>query len=410
MSWTLRIQRFMEHPSYTKYKVLAYRESVADKLPSEFQLDRKSIVSDFQRLLSDISGESYSFRPRSLQKFSDLAEDPLQSIRSIGTKIYSALDVNLKNAINDAENIHIMTDDLEMPWEIMGNGEEPICLKYSFGISPLIRRKELPIKLEKTRKLKVLFIVDTKDNLPQSRLETRSITSMLGDNKIKVKIAYDILEGKKATYSSVRNYIIKQNLDIVHVAAHAEFDGTNPSDSGIVVNDGCLRTKDIYDDVVTGPPWLVFMNACESAKTTDSSSLDKYGELSGLASAFLAAGALSYIGTSCRINDRAASKIAVSFYKKLLTGSSVGQSMQNARKEFYNDHRDDEDLSWLAFRLFGDPNLKRDLIAEAIKDLEERVKEYVDGKKKTRQSFTIIDLARDLNISVSEARRVLSCL
>ena len=74
----------------------------------------------------------------------------------------------------------------------------------------------------------MLFIVDTKDNLPQTRLETRSITSMLGDNKIKVKVAYDILEGKKVTYNSVRNYIIKQNLDIVHVAGHAEFDAQIP--------------------------------------------------------------------------------------------------------------------------------------------------------------------------------------
>ena len=107
---------------------------------------------------------------------------------------------------------------------------------------------------------------------------------------------------------------------------------------------------------------------------------------------------------------RRASQIAISFYKKLLKGSTVGQSMQNARKEFFNDHREDEDLSWLAFRLYGDPNLKRDLIAEAIMDTEEKVKEYVDGKKKTRQSFTIINLASDLNISVSEARRILSRL
>ena len=111
MSWTLRIQRSLAYSSYTKYKVTAYREGVAGKLSLELQLDRKSIVSDFQELLSDISGESRKLsRPRSLQKFSELAEDPLQSIFSIGTKIYSALDVDLKNTINDAENIHIMTD------------------------------------------------------------------------------------------------------------------------------------------------------------------------------------------------------------------------------------------------------------------------------------------------------------
>ena len=132
------------------------------------------------------------------------------------------------------------------------------------------------MKLKKTHKLKVLFIVDTKDNLPQTRSEVRSITSMLGNNNIKVD--YDILEGKKATYNRVRNYILMQNLDIVHVAAHTEFDESNFHDSGVVLNDGLLRAKDIYNDVETVPPWLVFMNSCESARVIDSRYLEKYRE------------------------------------------------------------------------------------------------------------------------------------
>src|SRR5205809_1078328 len=150
-----------------------------------------------------------------------------------------------------------------------------------------------------------------------------------------------------------------------------EFNESNPRDSGIVVYDGLLPTMDIYNDVVVGPPWLVFMNACESARIIDSRYVEKYRELSGLAIAFLAAGASSYIGTICRINDKAASQIAISFYKKLLTGSSVGQSMQNARKEFFEQH-EDENLSWLAFRLYGDPNWKRDFVAEAKMDTKEK--------------------------------------
>lgn len=329
MSWTIRIQRSSEYSSYTKYKVTAYREQqdVPSKLSSEFELDRKAIVGDFQRLLPDISGESLRFR--SLQKFADLT--PLQSIFSIGTRIYSALGVGLKNTIRGAESIHIMTDDLEVPWEIMGEDEELICLKCSCGISPFIKRDKLPPKSEKTRKLKVLFIVDTKDNLQQTRSEVQSITSMMGSNNIKVD--YDILEGKKATYNRVRNYILMQNLDIVHVAAHTQFD-SNLGNSGVVLNDDLLRPEDVYNDIVTGPPWLVFMNSCESARTMDSRYLEKYGELSGLAIAFLAAGALSYIGTICRINDKAASQIAIGFYEKLLRGSSVGQSMQMQGKNF----------------------------------------------------------------------------
>jgi hypothetical protein len=386
------------------YKIQDHRLSWADQLSSEFQLERNTIVSDFRKLLPDISGESHRFR--SLQKFVDLVEKPLLSIRSIGAKIYSVLDSDLKNKLKEAKDIHIITNDLEIPWEIINDGEELFCLRYSCGISPLIRRDKLPMKLKRRHKLKVLFVVDTKDNLAQTRSEVRSITSMLGSNNIEV--GYDILEGKKATYNSVRNYILQQNLDIVHVAAHTEFDESNPHDSGVVLNDGLLRAKDIYNDVVTGPPWLVFMNSCESARTMDSRYVEEFDQLSGLATAFLVAGASSYIGTICRISDKAASQIAVKFYDKLLKGATVGESMQNARKEFFNDHLEDEDLSWLSFRVYGNPNAKRDLLAEALIDMEEKVNEYIAEKKKRRRSFTIMDLARDLNMSVSEVRQIYS--
>jgi hypothetical protein len=383
MSCTIHVQGPSEY-LYTKYKVSAYREGEAEsssveKVEAEFELDRKTIVGDFQRLLPYISGEIPRFR--SLSKFADL-EDPLQSIFSIGARIYSALPEDL-NVIEDAKSIHIKTDDLEMPWEVMGEGEEPICLKYSCGVSPLnLKRDRPPAALGKARNLKVLFIVDTKCNLPQTREEIRSITSVKCAKDIRVR--YRIIEGKDAKYISIRDYIKDNKLDIIHVAAHAEFNESNPGGSGIVVNNGLLTAEDVYDDVIEYPPWLVFMNACESAKSIGSRYLEKYKELSGLADAFLEAGASSYIGTICKINDSAALHIATRFYDELLcNGSSVGQSMQNARKEFYDNHGN-EDLSWLAFRLYGDPNLKRDFVDDAKKDMEEKVKEYFNEKKETR--------------------------
>jgi hypothetical protein len=185
MSWTVTLQRSSECSSHTKYEVFATREGEAAELSSDFELDREAIVGDFQRLLPDISGEVPRFR--SLQKFADLAEDPLQSIYSIGSRIHSALGVDLKNAIKDAESIHIRTDDLEMPWEVMGEGEEPFCLKYSCGVSPLFKRDKLPINLEARKgKLNVLFIADTRGNLPKTREEIHSIMSMLGSKDIRV--------------------------------------------------------------------------------------------------------------------------------------------------------------------------------------------------------------------------------
>ena len=95
---------------------------MAGELSSEFQeIERQSIVNDFQKLLPDISGERPRFR--SFQRFADLIEDPLLSIRSRGAKMYSVLDSDLKSKLKEAKDIHIISDDLELPWEITNDGE-----------------------------------------------------------------------------------------------------------------------------------------------------------------------------------------------------------------------------------------------------------------------------------------------
>ena len=78
------------------------------------------------------------------------------------------------------------------------------------------------------------------------------------------------LKGDEATRSNISNLLQRQYFDIIHVATHAKFDPINPAEAGIVLNDGILRTKDIYKTIKDDPPWLVFMNACESTKTRES--------------------------------------------------------------------------------------------------------------------------------------------
>ena len=176
----------------------------------------------------------------------------------------------------------------------------------------------------------LLFIVDTKNNLAQTKLETQKIISMFDQINRKhknKKIGYVILEGKEATYNNVRKCLIQNYFDIIHTCTHTEYDG-------IVLNDGLLRPNDIFDDIKIDAPWFVFMNSCESAKTKNLNTFEKYGQLSDLNIAFLAAGANSYLGTNCIINDSAASEISVNFYSNLLRGFTLGESLRNAKNNF----------------------------------------------------------------------------
>lgn len=142
-------------------------------------------------------------------------------------------------------------------------------------------------------------------------------------------------------------------------------------ESGIVLYDGILRIQ----------PWLVFMNACESSR---SQTFEKYTELSGLASSFLTAGATSYIGTNALINDWSAS----------LKGNTIGESLKNAKLEFFNTYR--YDASWSTFILYGNPNLKIEFSIE--RDYEREITNYL---REQGRAFTITKCARELDIDIT---------
>ena len=64
------------------------------------------------------------------------------------------------------------------------------------------------------------------------------------------RIEYIFLKGEEATRGRVSDLLQKHYFDIIHVATHAKFEPTDPAESGVVLNDGLLRTRDIYDSDV----------------------------------------------------------------------------------------------------------------------------------------------------------------
>ena len=412
MSWTI-IAQILDSSSNTKYKITAFHKGDAGALSSELVIDKEQIMNNYYNLLPSISG--IRFRSQILQEL-----DPVRLMNSIKNRLYSSLNDDLKNVFDTADSVHLITDDIDIPWEIISYDENSLNLKYSFGISRLSKRRFISSnKIQSVNSINVLFIVDTKNNLAQTKLETEKIISMFDQINRKhknKKIGYVILEGKEATYNNVRKCLIQNYFDIIHTCTHTEYDG-------IVLNDGLLRPNDIFDDIKIDPPWFVFMNSCESAKTKNLDPFEKYGQLSDLNIAFLAAGANSYLGTTCIINDSAASEISINFYNHLLRGFTLGESLKNAKNTFYTNNRDD--LSWLAFRLFADPNSKKDfgdfsdILDESsgsseiddIKnkkenDFQNKILQYIQNNK----NFSISKCARDLNIDVDEIMNILSKL
>jgi CHAT domain-containing protein len=93
---------------------------------------------------------------------------------------------------------------------------------------------------------------------------------------------------------------------------------------------------------------LVFMNACRTA-----GSAPTYTQLSGWADKFLDAGASAFIGSLWEIRDSSAPIFAENVYGSLLSGTTLGNSVLNARKAIQEETGDP---TWLAYALYGDPN------------------------------------------------------
>jgi hypothetical protein len=402
LSWFLRvIRKPSETPTAHTYEVDAFRNSGANSFgPLEFKLDRDSILSDFKKLIPSIWTSSI----RLGSVYEQIQYEPLELVIALGQKIYFALNPEVREVINASYSIHLYTSDIEIPWEIMHDGLDFVSITRSFGIGLASRKRISERETQMIGRLSILMIVDPENNLPKAQEETNKIISLLNDN---IKVDTTILQGKEATYSAVRSRLAKESFDILHVAAHTQFNPTKPKESIIFLNDGCLSAGEIYRDIQnysnnpSEPPWLVFMNSCESAKILDLTYFEKYGELLGLAAAFITSGALSYIGTSGIINDSYASEIAVNFYKYLLRGSTTGESLRKAKYDFRKNHL--KDASWSVFKLYGNPNT--DLrFSQSGRDLLAEIKGYLKQKE---GSFNVQDCAADLDITISEVNDII---
>jgi len=394
MSWELQILCRSKTPTKGTYIVTASHASISLG-PFEFQLGRKSILKEFERILPSIMISSIQFRSR-LAYADLLPEKPIDIISGLGKQLYMNLGPEIKKRLSNASSIHIRTDDAELPWEFIYNDGGFLCLRSALGISPYTTRSPEEIPRIKG-KLRILFIVDPKKNLPQATRETERIMSKVETNP---KVEHVILEGENANLGEVQSILVRQHFDIIHFASHATFDEESPEESGVELADGLLQPRELYNMTAEKPPQMVFVNACESARLKESSPLEIRGGFGGLAYAFFDAGVSAYVGTTCPINDASASDMAFSFYENLLEGLTVGESLRKAKKGFSD--RNIEDLSWCAFVLYGDPDSK--LTFETERDIEAEIREYI---KRQKGSFSIVECARELNIPISEVNRLI---
>ena len=147
------------------------------------------------------------------------------------------------------------------------------------------------------------------------------------------------------------------NVDLLHIAGHARYDGTNPLFSFIALApqgegyDGNLEAQEILADVDLTGVNLVVVSACSTAAGKPSAG----DEIVGLTRALLYAGTPAVLSTLWEIDDIATTVLMDAFYERLVSGLPAADALREAQLSMLRVDAFRSPRLWAPFTLNGDP-------------------------------------------------------
>ena len=256
------------------------------------------------------------------------------------------LDERVRNSRVDHIRINIDERLIDLPWELIHDGDEFLCLKYALG-RQIYSSSAFAHDNYRKEKPRVLVVSDPERNLAAARKEGHSVASLLRAHGLEVTQ----LEGKEATKQRF-NFEMKRH-SIIHFAGHASRDSANPDESCIRLFDGPFKAFQMDGVFGHQPPSLIFLNACWSAAER-SEDRGYPPMMRGLARTFLMAGVPNFVGYLIPVVDRTATDLALRLYAHLVLGRTVGEALRRGRVELRKQHGD-VDPAWASAVLYGDP-------------------------------------------------------
>lgn len=157
-----------------------------------------------------------------------------------------------------------------------------------------------------------------------------------------------VLFGKDATAQK----LMKQapGHAILHIAGHAYYNSSTPLESGMPLAGGrWLRASDLYLRYGHISGATVVLSGCETARGRPTG-----GDILGLTSAFLYAGAVGIVAGLWRIDDNATATLMVAFYRHLADGADTANALRQAQLTLLKSKSYQAPYFWAPFGLSGD--------------------------------------------------------
>jgi len=158
------------------------------------------------------------------------------------------------------------------------------------------------------------------------------------------------LFGEEATEPNVLKHL--PGNYVIHLAGHAYYDAQHPLESGMpLAADGWLRAADLYMRYGLVDGAMVVLSGCQTGTGKPTG-----GEVLGLISAFLYAGAHAVVSSLWYVDDWATVPLMREFYSGLMSGLETAEALRQAQLQMLNNEAYAAYAApyfWAAFQLTG---------------------------------------------------------
>jgi CHAT domain-containing protein len=181
---------------------------------------------------------------------------------------------------------------------------------------------------------------DQPDHLPGVETEVRALSGLFPEA--------DVLLGEMATPQGVLAAAFGRSF--VHLAGHAFYDSSEPLESGVPLAGGrWLRASDLYLRYGHLGGATVVLSGCSAGRGRPTG-----GEILGLTSAFLYAGAAGVVTSLWRVDDAATCELMCAFHRRLCAGLDTAEALCQAQLELLQGGQYTSPYYWAPFELCGD--------------------------------------------------------
>ena len=304
------------------------REARADRV--RHRLDRVMVDALVDRLASDTSDR-----------------------RTAGTLYDQLIPHELRSDFQTTSAIQFVVDatTARYPWELLGaprpssNG----AASGSFGgvIRQFTESEHRRVAPERAQPGQALVIaagkVPGENELPSVYEESDLVSNLLeATNPGRVTVLDD--RRGEIDLVDLQNELFGDH-QVLHIASHGVYHEDRPDDTGAILARGAMLTTDTIGQL-TSVPDVVFLNCCSLGR------IGLHRMAAGLAREFMAIGVRALIAAAWPIDDNAARVFAETFYRELIAGRPLGDTITRARNVCAEVGGRE---TWAAYQCYGDP-------------------------------------------------------